>query len=329
MESTHASSPHVRFEIEKVIGISSSGNVRSYQVQWAPAWVSSFHLVGCEHLINDFLHQEQTGKENDEGDNGGECMTHNGDNCSDSLNVQINPITSSIMTEGHMKAEVVNSSKYVSSTAQSERHDPDIPSGDSIQVEVKRHNTFFEIPCEPKNNSTISDTETETTETCPEVIDMDSPTFRLNNISYFMQDTDTDGDGACNISEEDDPMLVSFRTSQKRPRPQPKQHHQQQRTRNIEPKPTKRTSMVNFRSDHFEKAGFPCDADTNEKCKPYVCETCDRGFSQRHHLKEHLRTHTGDKPFTCEVCEKTFTQRGTLNRHILTHVKHASILSSS
>merc|ERR1712048_447317 len=48
--------PHIRFEVEKVIGISSDGN---YQVQWAPVWVSKFHLVGCEHLIQQFLQQQQ------------------------------------------------------------------------------------------------------------------------------------------------------------------------------------------------------------------------------------------------------------------------------
>ena len=48
--------PSVRFEVEKIIGVSSDGN---YQVQWAPAWVSKFHLVGCEHLIQEFLQQQQ------------------------------------------------------------------------------------------------------------------------------------------------------------------------------------------------------------------------------------------------------------------------------
>ena len=48
--------PCVRFEVEKVIGVSRDGN---YQVQWAPAWVSKFHLAGCEHLIEEYLQQQQ------------------------------------------------------------------------------------------------------------------------------------------------------------------------------------------------------------------------------------------------------------------------------
>ena len=32
-----------------------TGNMRSYHVQYAPVWVSGMHLVGCEHLIQEFL----------------------------------------------------------------------------------------------------------------------------------------------------------------------------------------------------------------------------------------------------------------------------------
>ena len=48
--------PRVCFQVDKVIGVSSDG---CYQVQWAPAWVSKFHLVGCEHLIQEFLQKQQ------------------------------------------------------------------------------------------------------------------------------------------------------------------------------------------------------------------------------------------------------------------------------
>ena len=56
MSESFGSRPVMCFEVEKVIGVSSDGN---YQVQWAPAWVSKFHLVGCEHLIKEFLQQQQ------------------------------------------------------------------------------------------------------------------------------------------------------------------------------------------------------------------------------------------------------------------------------
>merc|ERR1712013_378259 len=56
MSVSLGSRPLMCFEVEKVIGVSSDGN---YQVQWAPAWVSKFHLVGCEHLIQEFLQRQQ------------------------------------------------------------------------------------------------------------------------------------------------------------------------------------------------------------------------------------------------------------------------------
>merc|ERR1711962_612744 len=44
------------FEVDRILSISADGR---YQVQWAPAWVSKFHLVGCEHLIQEYIQQQQ------------------------------------------------------------------------------------------------------------------------------------------------------------------------------------------------------------------------------------------------------------------------------
>ena len=55
MDEFVESMPCVCFEVEKVIAISNDGN---YQVQWAPVWVSRLHLVGCEHLIQEFLQRQ-------------------------------------------------------------------------------------------------------------------------------------------------------------------------------------------------------------------------------------------------------------------------------
>ena len=40
MEEGSNSKPRVWFEVEKIIGVSTAGNSRSYKVQWAPAWVN-------------------------------------------------------------------------------------------------------------------------------------------------------------------------------------------------------------------------------------------------------------------------------------------------
>ena len=60
--------PRVGWEVEKIIGMSTDGNICNYQVQWAPAWVSSYHLVGCDHLIENFLQQQPSNVDKEQTD---------------------------------------------------------------------------------------------------------------------------------------------------------------------------------------------------------------------------------------------------------------------
>ncbi|PRD30782.1 UNVERIFIED_CONTAM: zinc finger protein, partial [Trichonephila clavipes] len=55
--------------------------------------------------------------------------------------------------------------------------------------------------------------------------------------------------------------------------------------------------------------------------KPYVCEICNKSFSQNAVLRGHLRIHTKEKPFVCEKCNKCFSRSGKLKRHTRTHTK--------
>lgn len=53
-----SSQPSVSFQVEKIIDvITVEGNVKNFKVQWAPTWVSSLNLVGCEKLIREYLNQ--------------------------------------------------------------------------------------------------------------------------------------------------------------------------------------------------------------------------------------------------------------------------------
>lgn len=58
---------------------------------------------------------------------------------------------------------------------------------------------------------------------------------------------------------------------------------------------------------------------SNTTPKPYVCEMCDKAFSQYGYLVVHWRSHSGDRPYVCEICEKRFTQSGNLTVHKRTH----------
>uniref|UniRef100_A0A665T090 C2H2-type domain-containing protein n=1 Tax=Echeneis naucrates TaxID=173247 RepID=A0A665T090_ECHNA len=55
--------------------------------------------------------------------------------------------------------------------------------------------------------------------------------------------------------------------------------------------------------------------------KPYRCHLCGRAFVSAGVLKSHLNTHTGAKPFKCNVCDASFTTNGSLNRHMIIHIK--------
>jgi len=48
----------------------------------------------------------------------------------------------------------------------------------------------------------------------------------------------------------------------------------------------------------------------------FKCDLCDKAFKFKHHLKEHLRIHTGDKPFKCEFCLKRFSHSGSFSSHM-------------
>ncbi|XP_051467881.1 zinc finger protein 236 isoform X8 [Apus apus] len=54
--------------------------------------------------------------------------------------------------------------------------------------------------------------------------------------------------------------------------------------------------------------------------KPYKCQLCGRGFVSSGVLKSHEKTHTGVKAFSCSICNTSFTTNGSLTRHMATHM---------
>ncbi|KAL7851126.1 hypothetical protein AOLI_G00214820 [Acnodon oligacanthus] len=53
--------------------------------------------------------------------------------------------------------------------------------------------------------------------------------------------------------------------------------------------------------------------------KPFRCEECGKGFTQRTRLITHKRIHTGEKPYHCQLCGKMFSRQDNCLRHVRLH----------
>ncbi|NXP79245.1 ZN438 protein, partial [Ramphastos sulfuratus] len=51
----------------------------------------------------------------------------------------------------------------------------------------------------------------------------------------------------------------------------------------------------------------------------HKCHVCNRLFQFKHHLRDHMNTHTNRRPYSCRVCRKAYIHSGSLSTHMKLH----------
>ncbi|XP_067110586.1 zinc finger E-box-binding homeobox 2a isoform X2 [Osmerus mordax] len=79
---------------------------------------------------------------------------------------------------------------------------------------------------------------------------------------------------------------------------------------------THRTQLDRHMATHKPGRDQPPLLNDGSGNRKFKCTECGKAFKYKHHLKEHLRIHSGEKPYECSNCKKRFSHSGSYSSHI-------------
>ncbi|XP_070770357.1 zinc finger E-box-binding homeobox 2a isoform X3 [Enoplosus armatus] len=77
-----------------------------------------------------------------------------------------------------------------------------------------------------------------------------------------------------------------------------------------------RTQLERHMTTHKPATDQPPLLNEGAGNRKFKCSECGKAFKYKHHLKEHLRIHSGEKPYECSNCKKRFSHSGSYSSHI-------------
>ena len=283
--------PSVCFEIEKVIGVSiGTGNTCTYQVQWAPAWVSGYHMIGCEHLIQEFFQKQSE------------------------FNVNTNDqtIVEGVMLDEDRVDKPISQPCKISCDSSRIIEEAAPSPGEEVTE------SHFQDLLDPTMNTSLNaDDVDETCSVFPTIVKEEE---ELEGDDYNVE-TVLDGSGCgrpegykdSGVSLSRDMHHTDLFQSSDEQTVIPSEFSGVTMCTNSELNSYNSYSYSNYNTKEKKKK---CSETGNDR---YKCEDCGKTFKFRYLLRRHMPVHIDGLRYRCKYCEKSYARKDSLMEHLITH----------
>ena len=292
MDTTSRATPSVMFQVEKIIGIcEGAGNVRTYQVQWAPVWLSSVHLVGCEHLIEEFLQSQPDSQKQDTGTSvaeisGNKDVEHNVDDTQNLVPTITNDQIDSVLDLHPIDIGWTSDSPLY--------NESDIECA-AAALGFSEHNedegTLMIVKIEEEEDDRDLDTQNKFAQSSP------AP------VMSALRHSKSRGIALDRKKEANLALSVAIPSSQ-------------DSLTSIVPPPYFTTDGRNSKTWTPDS---PVKIDPPGKDGQYRCNACGKAFKYRCLLMRHIPVHVKKLRYNCDFCSKSFARKDTHAKHVALH----------